>query len=31
VPAPRLAITADVTVDGKRLGQITEAVVNLKA
>jgi hypothetical protein len=28
---PRLAITADVTADGKRLGQITEAVVNLRA
>jgi hypothetical protein len=28
--APRFAITADVTVDGKRLGQITEAVINLK-
>ena len=28
---PRLAITADVTADGKHLGQITEAVVNLRA
>jgi glyoxylase-like metal-dependent hydrolase (beta-lactamase superfamily II) len=31
VSAPRLAITADVTADGKRLGQIAEAVVNLRA
>jgi len=28
--SPRLAITAEVTVDGKHLGQIAEAVVNLE-
>lgn len=29
--SPRLAIAADVTADGKHLGQIAEAVVNLRA
>ena len=28
-PYPRLAIAADVTVDGRQLGQITEAVVDV--
>jgi len=31
VLTPRLAITAEVTADGKHLGQIAEAVVNLSA
>jgi hypothetical protein len=26
-PYPRLAITADVTLDGRRLGQVAEATV----
>jgi hypothetical protein len=30
-PAPRFAIAADVMADGKYLGQITEAVVDMKA
>jgi hypothetical protein len=30
-PAPRLAIAADVLADGRYLGQITEAVVEMKA
>ncbi|MGC8794411.1 MAG: hypothetical protein ACP5U2_13580, partial [Bryobacteraceae bacterium] len=29
-PAPRFAIAADVMRDGKYLGQITEAVVDMK-
>ena len=29
-PAPRFAIAADVVRDGRYLGQITEAVVDLK-
>ena len=28
-PYPRLAIAADVSVDGRRLGQITEGVVDV--
>lgn len=30
-PCPRLAIAADVLAEGRYLGQITEAVVDLKA
>jgi hypothetical protein len=30
-PAPRFAIAADVRANGKYLGQITEAVVELRA